>query len=82
MARFRMTSAFHFGSQRVPAGKVLADSNANALAGDYVWLGLNSGTVPFGSVALDGTATSMLAASRWAGTPVACTITGAASIDA
>jgi len=67
MARFRMQSAFHFGGTRVRAGQVLVDSQANAQPGDVVFTGLNSNSVPHGAVALDGSATTMINASRWAG---------------
>lgn len=80
MARFQMRCAFHFGSVKVPAGKTLADSVANAQAGDAVWTGLTSATVPYGAVALDASATTMLSGSRWAGTSPPCTITGVDSI--
>jgi hypothetical protein len=67
MARFRMQAAFHFGSVRVKAGGTIADSLANSLPGDAVYTGLTAATVPYGAVALDGGASTMLAASRWAG---------------
>lgn len=82
MARFRCTQAFHFGSRRVPAGGTMADSVANAVGNDAVWTGMSSATLPPGCVALDGAATSMLAASKWAGVPVSATITGVDSISA
>jgi hypothetical protein len=81
MARFRMTQAFHFGSVRVKAGGTLADSQANAVAGDAVYTGLNANSVPYGAVPLDGSATTMFNASRWAGTSPGQP-TGVSSIDA
>jgi hypothetical protein len=68
MARFKMQAAFHFQDKRVKAGGTLADSLANAQAGDVVWTGLTAATVPAGAVPLDGAATTMFNASRWAGT--------------
>jgi hypothetical protein len=68
MARFRLQQAFHFGSVRVRAGGTLADSQANAVGNDAVYTGLNANSVPYGAVPLDGSATTMFNASRWAGT--------------
>jgi hypothetical protein len=82
MARFRMTSAFHFADKRVAAGKVLADSVANSQPGDAVWTGLNSATVPRGAVALDASATTMYSASPWASVATWGAPTGRDSIDA
>jgi hypothetical protein len=82
MARFRMTRAFHFGGTRVSGGMVIADSGANAVSGDFIWTGLNSVTVPFGAIPLDGSATTMFNASRWAGTLPPATISGVDSISA
>jgi hypothetical protein len=65
MARFRLTYAFHYGSVKVAAGKVLCDSQANAQPGDYVYTGLTSATVPKGAVALDAGATTMYSTSPW-----------------
>ena len=81
MARFKLQQAFHFGSVRVKAGGTLADSQANAQTGDAVYTGLTAETLPPGCIALDASATSMLAASKWAGiTPGAPS--GRDSIDA
>jgi len=60
MARFRMTQAFHFGSVRVKAGGTLADSQANALAGDAIYTGLNANSVPLGAVPLDGSEAALM----------------------
>ena len=68
MARFKMQAAFHFGSMRVRAGQVLTDSSANAQSGDVVWTGLTSATVPVGATPIDGSATTMFNASKYAGT--------------
>ena len=68
MGRFKMQQAFHFSDKRVKAGGTLADSLANSQAGDVVWTGLNSNTVPAGAVPIDASATTMFNASRWAGT--------------
>jgi hypothetical protein len=82
MARFRMTYAFHYGSVKVAAGKTLADSVANSQAGDDVWTGLVSATVPRGAVALDASATSMLSTSPWASVTAWGAPTGVDSIGA
>ena len=82
MARFMTTRAFHFGSTRVRAGKTIADSQANAQSGDYVWTGMSSATLPQGFTPLDASATTMKNASKWAGVAAELTITGADSIDA
>jgi hypothetical protein len=66
MARFKLTQAFHFQQYRVKAGGTIADSAANSVAGDAVWTGLNSNTLPPGAVPLDGSATTMKNASRFA----------------
>jgi len=66
VARFRMSYAFHFGSVKVAAGKVLCDSVANSQPGDTVWTGLVSATVPKGAIALDGAGTTMYSTSPWA----------------
>jgi hypothetical protein len=84
MARFKTTQAFYadaVGVGRIKAGKTICDSQANALAGDVVWTGLNSQSLPQGCVPLDGSASTMLSASRWAGVPVSATILGAHSVD-
>jgi hypothetical protein len=82
MARFRLTAAFHHNSVRHRAGSTIADSAANALAGDVVWTGMNSGSITADFVALDAAAVTMKNASPYASTPAATTITGVSSIDA
>jgi hypothetical protein len=84
MARFRVQQAFYcdaVGVGRVRAGRTVADSQSAAQPGDIVWTGLNSQSLPQGCIPLDGSASAMLAASRWAGVPVSATILGADSID-
>jgi hypothetical protein len=81
MARFSLTGCHVFpGGVTKKAGTNIADSVANALAGDYVVSGLNSSTVTPSMVPLDGAATTMKAASLAANTP-APAISGRASID-
>ena len=80
MARFMLKQAFHFDSKRVKAGGVIVDSQANAVAGDVVFSEMSAATLPPGCVALDGSATTMLAASRWAGVGFG-TPSGVDSID-
>lgn len=84
MARFRTHAAFYadaVGVGRVRAGRTVADSQANAQAGDIVWSGLNSTSLPASFEPLDAGATTMRNASRWAGTAFAATILGADSTD-
>lgn len=82
MARFRLTAAFHHNAVRHRAGTVLADNVANALAGDAVWRGMSASTITADFVPLDAAANSMKAASPYANTPAASTISGVNSIDA
>ena len=84
MARFRTTASFYadaIGVGKVRAGKTVADSVANALAGDVVWVGLNSVSLPAGFTRLDASADVMRAASRWAGVPVGIACYGVDSVD-
>jgi hypothetical protein len=84
MARFRSTQSFYadaVGVGRVRAGRTICDSQAAALPGDVVWTGLNPQSLPQGCIPLDGSAQTMLAASRWAGVPVSATILGCDSVD-
>jgi hypothetical protein len=76
-----LKQAFHFDSKRVRAGGVIVDSQANAQAGDVVFSAMSAATLPAGVVALDGTASTMLAASRWAGVGFGAP-DGVSSIDA
>lgn len=83
MARFRTSAAFYsdaVGVGRVGAGRTVADSQANAVAGDVIWTGLTSASLPQGMIPLDGAATTMKAASPWANTPLSATILGADSV--
>jgi len=81
MARFRLVQAFHFADRRVKAGGVIVDTQANAQPGDVVFPAMSAATLPAGVIALDGSATTMLAASRWAGVGFGPP-TGRDSIDA
>jgi hypothetical protein len=84
MARFRTTASFYadaIGVGRVRAGRTVADSQANAVPGDVVWSGLNAQSLPAGFTPLDASATSMRAASQWAGTPVGNVCLGVDSVD-
>ena len=82
MARFQLTQAVIVGPFRWTAGDTVADSQANAQVGDHVWVGLNSATMVEGMTPLDASATSMRAASRWAGVPLRNAISGVDSISA
>jgi hypothetical protein len=82
MARFKLTQAYHFGQYRVKAGGTVADTVANSQPGDMVPTpALTSSNLPAGLIALDGSATTMLNASRWAGIAPG-NLTGRDSIDA
>jgi hypothetical protein len=81
MARFQVLEAFHFGDKRVRAGKTIADSNANAQAGDAVWTGMNSNNIREFFIPLDASATTMKSASKYANAPAATSITGVMSVD-
>ena len=51
MARYVLTKAFWSNQQRVRAGRILAQSQAEAQPGDFVWIGtLPDGAVPVGAV--------------------------------
>jgi len=82
MARFQLTQAVLVGQVRWTAGDTVADSQAAAQAGDHVWIGLNSATMVEGMTPLDASATSMRAASRWAGVPLRNVISGVDSVSA
>jgi hypothetical protein len=84
MARFKLTASFYadaIGVGRVRAGRTVADSQANAVAGDVIWTGLNAQSLPAGFTPLDASANSMRAASQWAGTPVGIACLGVDSVD-
>jgi hypothetical protein len=84
MARFKLTASFYadaVGVGKVRAGRTVADSQANAAAGDVVWTGLNAQSLPAGFTPLDSAADTMRAASRWAGTPVGIACLGVDSVD-
>ena len=81
MARFVLLAAHFVGSTRLKAGRTIADTQGNAIAGDYVWLGLSSSNITPDMQPLDGGATTMKSGSQYANTPVRCTCTGVSSID-
>jgi hypothetical protein len=83
VARFQLTHAtLGPGARRLRAGQTIADTQGNALPGDFVWTGLSSANMPLGCTPLDGAGTTMRNASRWASVPVANACTGVDSIDA
>ena len=80
MARFRSVGCFVFGSVKYRAGTVFASDSGSALAGDVVPPGgLTSAQMSPAFVPLDGTASTMMAGSRFANTPTT-TIDGANSV--
>lgn len=67
MARFGSTVAFVVGGKRHKAGQTYCDTKANQVGTDVIWAGMSSATMSPGLIPLDGTATSMKAASVYAG---------------
>jgi hypothetical protein len=71
MARFSSTVAFAVNGTRYKAGTTYADTKANALEGDVIWLGLDETKMSPGFVPLDAAAVTMKGASVFAGLSVA-----------
>jgi hypothetical protein len=67
MARFQSTAAFVVAGRRYKAGIIYADTVGSALAGDVVWVGLDSTKMSPGLIPLDAGAASMKAASVFSG---------------
>jgi hypothetical protein len=82
MARFQLTAAFQTAQVRYRAGTILADSQGNAQPGDKVWTGMSAATLIADMVPIDGAATTMRNASKYAAVSPRGWITGAESIDA
>ena len=83
MSRFRTTQSFYVdtaGVGKVRAGSTVADSQSVAVAGDVVWPGLNSQSLPPGFIPLDSGATAIKAASPFANEVIHCCITGSDSV--
>jgi hypothetical protein len=80
MARFQLTKAFFLGTTRYRAGTTVADTVGNALPGDIVWTALSAATMPHFFSPIDGAATTMKAASRFASVPNGTAISGVDSI--
>jgi hypothetical protein len=58
MARYVLTKAFWSGQQKVRAGRVIAQSQGEAQAGDFIWNGtLPDGAIPVGTVPVGGAPT-------------------------
>ena len=70
MARFGSTAAFIVNHIHYKAGNKYADTVGNAITGDIVWatVGTSAGMSP-GLIPLDGAATAIMNASRFANTP-------------
>jgi hypothetical protein len=81
MARFGSTVAFVVEGKRHKAGTTYCDTKANQLAGDIIWTGMSSSSMAPGLIPLDGSATSMKAASVFVGRSINL-IDGANSIGA
>jgi hypothetical protein len=83
MARFKLTQAVVLPSQfRFHAGQVVTDQPPPpTVAGDLYWAGLTAATMAPGMMPLDGSATTMKNASRYANEPAATAIYGVDSID-
>lgn len=80
MARFGSTVAFVVGGRKYKAGQTYADTAGSALAGDVVWVGLDSTKMSPGLIPLDAGATTMKNASVFSGIAIARP-DGANSID-
>jgi hypothetical protein len=81
MARFTLTGCHVFpGNVTIKAGKTIADSVANAQAGDYVVPTLSSSTLTADMWPLDASATTMRNGSPFVSSPQRA-ITGRGSID-
>jgi len=81
MARFRLTQSLDLSNRRIAAGRTICDSQGAALPGDEIWTGLNAGSMIPGMVPLDGSATTMKAASIYSSEPTPTQITGVNSIQ-
>ena len=81
MARFQGTVSMVIDHKKFAAGQTYADTVANKVGSDYVWSGMSSNSLNPGLVPLDGAATTMKNASRFAGSAVP-TIDGVNSITA
>jgi len=81
MARFRLTQSIFVKDTKYHGGEVVTDIQPPSVATDRVWLGLSSATMAPGMVPLDGSATSMKAASAFANENVPNAILGVHSID-
>jgi hypothetical protein len=82
MARFQLRAAHFYKDRHLKAGTNIADTVGNALAGDFVWVGLSSSTLTIDMAPLDAAATSMRNASAYANIGPSATITGVSSISA
>jgi hypothetical protein len=80
MARFRLMKAIATGALRFHAGEVVTDTIPLTVATDRHWPGLTASVMASGMVPLDGSASSMKAASVWAGEVLPATILGVDSI--
>jgi hypothetical protein len=81
MARFKLTQAVAVSQYRFSADQIVADSQANAQPGDQIWNGLTAAKMIPGMQPLDGSATTMKAASIYANEPTVTSITGVDSIN-
>jgi hypothetical protein len=81
MARFRLAASHVFGRVKLKAGSVIVDTVGNQQPGDFLWTPLSSTTLSSAVTPIDASATTMKAASRFAGMPDKTMITGAESID-
>jgi hypothetical protein len=67
MARFGSTVAFVVDGKRHRAGTTYCDTKANQVGNDIIWTGMSSSSMSPGLIPLDGSATSMKAASPYSG---------------
>ena len=80
MARFQLTQAIAISQARFHAGEIVTDQQPATVAGDRYWPGLTSQTMAPGMVPLDAGATTMKAASAFAGEVIRTWITGVDSV--
>lgn len=80
MARFQLTQAVWTGQEKLHAGQFVTDTIPLTIPTDRYWPGLTAATMVPGMVPVDGPASAMKSASRYAGEVISAP-TGAASVD-
>jgi hypothetical protein len=80
MARFRLTKAVSTAQVRFAAGDVVTDVLPLTVSSDRHWPDLTAAKMHSGMVPLDASASTMKAASPWAGEVLSATILGVDSV--